>query len=130
MKISKQARRDAKSLYGTCRVDGLLDERRVRTAVQEVIAKKPRGYVAVLHHFQRLVRLDIARRAVRVESAVPLGADMQQSVRNNLSSRYGQGLSVEFVQNPALIGGLKVQVGSDVFDGSVASRLASLQDRF
>jgi len=35
-----------------------------------------------------------------------------------------------FSQNPSLIGGLRVQVGSDVFDGSVQARLADLEASF
>ena len=69
MKISKQAKRDAKQLFNSCRVNGLLDENRVRQAVGQVIAKKPRGYVAILSHFHRLVKLDLDRRTARVESA-------------------------------------------------------------
>ena len=57
MKISKQARRDAKHLFVTCRTNALLDEAKVRIAVQAVVAQKPRGYVAILSHFQRLVKL-------------------------------------------------------------------------
>jgi len=48
VKISKQARRDAKQLYRFCRVNGVLDEGRVRQAVQQVIATKTRGYFAIL----------------------------------------------------------------------------------
>ena len=72
MKISKQARRDGKALFNTCRVNGVLDENRVRQAVKAVVAEKPRGYVATLSHFQRLVKLDIERRTAKVESAAPL----------------------------------------------------------
>lgn len=130
MKISKQARRDAKSLFVTCRVQGLLDEARVRIAVREVVDKKPRGYVAVLHHFHRLVRLEIARRSARVESATPLSPALRESIQQNLARKYGAGLGVEYAQNASLVGGLRVQVGSDVYDGSVASRLALLQESF
>lgn len=69
MKISKQARRDGKALFNTCKVNGVLDENRVRQSVSAVIAQKPRGYVALLSHFQRLVKLDLERRTARVESA-------------------------------------------------------------
>ena len=40
MKISKQARRDAKQLFNVCKVAGVLDENRVRQSVTAVIAKK------------------------------------------------------------------------------------------
>ena len=127
MKISKQARRDAKQLFNGCKVSGMLDENRVRQSVTAVIAKKPRGYVGILSHFQRLVKLDIERRSAHVESAVPANEALQQSVKANLAQRYGPGLNVTFSVNPSLIGGLRVQVGSDVFDGSVKARLAELE---
>lgn len=130
MKITKQARRDAKSLLGACRSEGVLDEAKVRRALADVIAKKPRGYMGVLAHFERLVRLDIERRSARVESAVALSASTRTSLEQNLARRYGAGVSLTFSENPALIGGLRIQVGSDVFDGSVQARLAALSDSF
>ena len=130
VKTSKQARRDAKQLFRACRVNGLLDESKVRQVVQQVIAAKPRGYFAILNHFQRLVKLDLDRRTARVESPVPLAEPQQASIRTNLARRYGDGLIFAFTQNPGLIGGLRVQIGSDVFDGSVAARLAALETSF
>ena len=127
MKISKQARRDAKQLFNVCKVSGVLDESRVRQTVGVVIEKKPRGYVGILSHFQRLVKLDIERRSAHVESAVATSEALQQSVKANLAQRYGQGLNVTVAVNPSLIGGLRVKVGSDVFDGSVKARLAELE---
>ena len=130
MKITKQARRDAKQLFNTCKVAGLMDETRVRQVVAAVIAQKPRGYVGILSHFQRLVKLDVERRAAHVESAVPTSETLQSSVKANLALRYGPGLDVSFAVNPALIGGLRVKVGSDVFDGSVRARLSELEASF
>jgi F-type H+-transporting ATPase subunit delta len=130
MKISKQSRRDAKTLFSVCRVDGVLDEARVRQTVTAVIARKPRGYVATLSHFQRLVKLDIDRRSARVENAVETSPNLQQAITQSLTRRYGAGLNVTFWVNPALIGGLRIKVGSDVFDGSVAARLAALEESF
>ena len=77
MKITKQARRDAKQLFRSCLLNGLLDENRVRQVVQQVIAQKPRGYLAILSHFQRLVKLDVARRTARIESAVQLPENLR-----------------------------------------------------
>ena len=126
MKTSKQARRDAKQLFRACRPKGMLDEAKVRQIVQQVIALKPRGYIAILSHFQRLVKLEVDRRTARVESPVPLAEAQQALIKANLTGRYGAGLSFAFTQNAGLIGGLRVQVGSDVFDGSVQARLAEL----
>lgn len=130
MKISKQAKRDAKQLFTSCKVNGLLDEGRVRQAVSAVIAQKPRGYVAILSHLQRLVKLDLERRTARVESAVPAPEALKASVTSNLTKRYGAGLNISFGVNPGLIGGLRVKVGSDVYDGSVHARLNELEESF
>ncbi|EEF58290.1 F0F1 ATP synthase subunit delta [Pedosphaera parvula] len=128
MKISKQDRREAKQLFRSCVANGVLDENRVRQAVSAVLAQKPRGYFAILSQFQKLVKLDLDRRAAKVESATALTPEMQASVKNNLTSKYGQGLNITFAQNPALLGGLRIQVGSDVYDGSVRARLQSLEE--
>jgi F-type H+-transporting ATPase subunit delta len=127
VKISKQARRDGKALFNSCKVNGLLDETRVRQTVSAVVAQKPRGYVGILSHFQRLVKLDLERRTARVESAAPVSEALQQSLKAQLAARYGQGLNVSFAVNAGLIGGMRVKVGSDVFDGSVKARLADLE---
>jgi F-type H+-transporting ATPase subunit delta len=130
MKISKQARRDGKGLFRACMDRGVLDENRVRQTVSLVIAKKPRGYVAILSHFRRLVKLDLDRRTARIESAAALSESLTASVKANLAQRYGQGLDVSFAVNKDLIGGLRVKVGSDVFDGSVKARLSELEASF
>lgn len=128
MKISKQSRRDAKTLISACRVNGLLDEGRVRNAVTQVIAQKPRGYVGTLKQFQRLVKLDIDRRTARVENAVETTPAQMAAIKANLEARYGAGLNLSFWLNPALIGGLRIKVGSDIYDGSVAGRLAEIKN--
>jgi F-type H+-transporting ATPase subunit delta len=51
-------------------------------------------------------------------------------VQTELTQKYGTGLSFLFVQNPALLGGLRIQVGGDVYNGSVQGRLAALQENF
>jgi len=130
MRISKQARREARELFRTCSVNGTLDENRVRTAVQKVLEAKPHGYLGVLSQFQRLVKLDIARRTARIESATPLTPQYQEQVKADLERGYGRGLSFVFSQNPALLGGLRIQVGGDVYDGTVRARLDALQQSF
>ena len=42
----------------------------------------------------------------------------------------GIALNLSFGENPALIGGLRIKVGSDVYDGSVQARLAALEETF
>ena len=131
MKIPKQARRDAKALFQSCRSsNGVLDENKVREVVQKVIAAKPRGYVGVLDHFQRLVKLDIDRRTERIESATPLSSAQQNELSGTLARQYGKGLQISFEHNPSLLGGLRIKVGSDVVDATVHGRLDALAESF
>ena len=130
MKISKRAQRDARQLFRSCQVNGLLDENRVRQAVALVLAQKPRRYVEILSRLHRLVKLDLERRTARVESAAILPDDLQTDVANRIKKIYGEGVSLTFDWNPALIGGLRVKVGSDVYDGSIQARLKALAESF
>jgi F-type H+-transporting ATPase subunit delta len=130
MITTRQAKRAASQLFRLCLLNGRLDESRVRQAVQAVLQSKRRGYLALLGHFQRLVRLEYSRHTASIESAMPLPADLRASVESGLEGIYGPGISASFVHNPALIGGMRIKVGSDVYDGSVQSGLAALERRF
>lgn len=129
-KTIRQASRQSKQLFRLCLVNGRLDEDRVRKVVERVIASKSRGYLLLLSHFQRLVKLDSARHTAEVESAMPLPPDLRTSVQADLETLYGQGINILFAHRPELIGGMRVKVGSDVYDGSVQSGLAALERKF
>jgi len=130
MKISKQAQRDARQLFRSCQVDGLLDEGRVRQAFALVLAQKPRRYIQILSRLQRLVKLDVEQHAARVESAVPLPANLQRDVADRIKKNYGAGVDISFSQNPTLLGGLRIKIGSDLYDGSIRTRLEQLEQSF
>ena len=130
MKTTRQTKREAKRLFRLCLVNGLVDEGRTRQVVQRMIESKRRGGLALLSHFRRLVKLEYARHTAEVESAVPVPADLRASIQAGLARAYGPGISASFVHNPELIGGMRIKVGSDVYDGSVRARLAALEKNF
>jgi F-type H+-transporting ATPase subunit delta len=130
MKISKQAQREARQLFRSCLVNGLLDENRARQCVTLVAQKQPRGYVAILSRLHRLVKLELARRTVQVENAVETSPEQASGLRARLERQYGPGLNIQYSINPQLIGGMRVQVGSDLYDGSVKTRLDKLEQSF
>ena len=130
MKITKKAKREAKQLYRLCLLNGLLDENRARQVVQRVVATGGRDCLPILTHFLRLLKLDCARHTATIQSATPLSADLQSAVQAGLAHRYGLGLTTEFAQRPDLIGGMRVQVGCDVYDGSVRAGLEALKKSF
>ena len=66
----------------------------------------------------------------KVESAVPLAAELRTNVQASLVRAYGPELSTSFADNPTLIGGMRIKVGSDVYDGSVKAGLTALENSF
>ena len=130
MKATKQIRREAKQLFRLCLVGGLLNDARVRQAVGKVLEARRRESFTLLSYFLRLVKLELSRHTAEVESATPLPAALQASILSDLERAYGPGISTSFALNAALIGGMRIQVGSDVYDGSVRAGLASLQRSF
>jgi len=130
VKSSAQIRRQAKRLYELCLVEGMLDDNRALQVVQQVIASKRRSSFALVVHFQRLVRLDRQLHTAMVESAVPLPEDFQIGLRARLTDLYGLDIATQFAVTPVLIGGMRIKVGSDVYDGSVKSELESLRNSF
>jgi F-type H+-transporting ATPase subunit delta len=130
MKTVRQLRRESRQLFRLCLVDGKVDEDIARRVVRAILQSRRRGYLVLLKHFQRLLRLEYARHTAEIESAVPLAADLRASVQNGLEHLYGQGITALFAQNPKLIGGMRIRIGSDVFDGSVQGELAELERSF
>jgi F-type H+-transporting ATPase subunit delta len=128
MKITKEARRTSRQLFRVCLADGKLDESRVRTVVSSVATKKPRGYIGILDAFARLISNEVDRQRASVDSATALPPATQAELQTSLSKKYGRPLTLEFHVNPELLGGIRVKVGSDVWDGSVKARLKSLSD--
>jgi F-type H+-transporting ATPase subunit delta len=129
VKANKKITRTARQLFRLCFVDGVLDANRVRQVAQQVARSKRRGALLTLSNFQRLVRLDRGRYTAVVESATPLAGNLREEIQASLALAYGPGLEASFEQNPSLIGGMRIKVGSDVYDGSVRGRLAALEAR-
>jgi F-type H+-transporting ATPase subunit delta len=94
------------------------------------VDRKPRAYIQILNHLLKLVKTDIHSRTARIESADSLDDATRKSVEKLLVDRYGTSLMISFDVNPALIGGMRIQVGSDVYDASIRSRLQKIGESF
>ena len=124
---NRRVRRTARQFFRFCVVNGSLDESRVREVVRRVIQSRRRGLLAMLKQFQRLVRLDRERHSARVESAAPLSDELRRQIAAGVASTYGPGVEASFAENPALIGGVRLKVGSDVYDSSVRAKLDAIE---
>ena len=130
MKSTRQQLRDARRLLRTCLVDGVLDDARVRHVVRRAIDEGGSRGLQLLSRFQRLVRLERTAHSARVESTAPLAGEIRASIESSLGRLYGRGITMSYVENRALLGGVRVTVGSDVYDGSIRGRLDALGERF
>ena len=129
MKINKETRQLSKALLRASFTDGQLDRGRISALVRSLIEKKPRNYVRVLDAYKRLIRLEVEKRSATIESASELNPAARAEIVANLRRKYGLDLSTQFILNPELLGGMRIRVGSDVWDSSVRNRLQRLQQQ-
>ena len=129
MKINKEIRRLSREMLRASFTDGQLDSGRIAALVDSLIARKPRNYIDVLKNYKRLLRLEVEKRRARIETASEVDREATSKVIENLKKRYGDDLTTEFVVNPQLLGGMRIRVGSDVWDGTVRNRLERLQQQ-
>jgi len=127
MKIPKEARKASKAFFMGSFTDRRLDDAKVRTVVAQLVERKPRNFREILHAYQRSIRLELEKHQALVESAIPLTKTALEKLTRTLQSKYGEDLAIEFRVRPELLGGLRIKIGSDVWDSSVQARLAALE---
>jgi F-type H+-transporting ATPase subunit delta len=129
MKINKEIRQVSRAMLRASFTDGQLDRGKIASLAQSLIAKKPRRYVDILQNYKRLLRLEIEKRHAKIESASELSPQTSSNIVVKLKRKYGDDVTTEFVVDPTLLGGMRVRVGSDVWDGTVRNRLERLRQQ-
>ncbi len=129
MKINKEARQVSRQLLRASFTDGQLDRGRVNQLVKTLIDQKPRNYLKILDAYKRLLRLEVEKRSATIESASEMAPEAAAQLVQNLKRKYGLDLATQFIVNPELLGGMRIRVGSDVWDSSVRNRLQRLQQQ-
>ena len=129
MRQNKEIRRLSREMLRASFTDGQLDRGKIGSLVQSLIARKPRHCIDILQNYKRLLRLELEKRHAIVESATDLSSNASSKVASRLKQKYGDDLTTELVVDPTLLGGMRVRVGSDVWDGTVRNRLNLLQQQ-
>lgn len=129
MKVSKDALRTARQFLRLTLRNGSIDQAAAKSIVDKVIADKPRNYLGILTAYQRLLRLELEKRHAIVDSATELSAEEQGKITADLQSRYGSDVTAEYRTVPDLLGGIRIKLGSTVWDGSVKARLETLRSQ-
>lgn len=129
MKLDKDSRKLSKQLFQASFTDGRIDGAKVATIGRQIVASKPRNSLGIFKEFQRLVRLEVEKHHAVIESATALDEATKNQLLANLHARYGNDLSTDFKVSPELLGGLRIKIGSDVFDSSIRERLNRLENQ-
>ncbi len=66
--------------------------------------------------------------AADITSAIELGDAAKEQIRQQLSKQYSDDLVFSFDVDPSLMGGLRIRVGDQLIDNTVANRLMALRD--
>lgn len=122
----KQVQQLAKQFYKLSFVDGALSPERVAGVLAYVEKHRPPHTLAVLHAYQRLVAAEVARGQAVVEHAGSASPAALDAIAAALSKKYGRKVTASAKRNDALLAGLRVRVGDDVYESSVAGQLAAL----
>jgi len=127
MKLNKEIRQLSRKMLQASFTDGQLDPGRIASLVDSLVTRKPRNYIDALKNYKRLLRLELEKRHARIDTASEVDPAIRSEIEANLKSKYGNDLSTEFHVDPKLLGGMRIRVGNDVWDGSVRNRLERLQ---
>jgi F-type H+-transporting ATPase subunit delta len=127
MKLNKEIRRLSRKMLQASFTDGQLDPGRIKALIDSLVTQKPRNYIDALKNYKRLLRLELEKRHATIETASEVDPAIRSEIEGNLKSKYGNDLSTEFHVDPQLLGGMRIRVGNDVWDGSVRNRLERLQ---
>jgi F-type H+-transporting ATPase subunit delta len=128
MKLNKEIRQLSRKMLQASFTDGQLDPGRIASLVDSLVTHKPRNYIDVLKNYKRLLRLELEKRHATIETASEVDPTIRSEIISNLKSKYGDDLATEFHVDPQLLGGMRIRVGNDVWDGSVRNRLERLQN--
>jgi F-type H+-transporting ATPase subunit delta len=123
---NKQTQQLARQLFKLSLVDGAVSAERVAGVLQYVEKHRPARAVAVLQAYQRLVAAEIARGQAVVEHAGPVTPAVLNSIEAAMTRKYGRKIATVTKPSPHLLGGLRVRVGDDVYESSIAGQLGAL----
>jgi F-type H+-transporting ATPase subunit delta len=123
---SKLADPEAKAALAERLLAGKASAQTVAIVRQLVLQPRGRSIREALREATRIVAAQHGQTIATVTTAKPLPAAQAERLRATLSATYGE-LKLTEIVDPAIIGGLRVQIGDDVIDGSIASRLNELR---
>lgn len=122
----KNVRHLARQLFRLSFADGSLAAERVTGVLAYVEKHQPAHSLALLRAYHRLVASELARHHAVIEHAGPIGDATTAAVAAAMTKRYGRAITASAKPQDHLLAGLRVRVGDDVYESSIANQLAGL----
>jgi F-type H+-transporting ATPase subunit delta len=116
----------ARKLYKLSFDNNALSSDRVAGVLEYVEKHAPANSMAVLKAYQRLIVAEVARNRAIIEHAGTASETTLSTIANALTQKYGHPVETISKSNPALIAGLRIRIGDDIYESSVAGQLADL----
>lgn len=126
MAANKQTKLLAKQLFKLSVVDGTVSPDRVAGVLGWVEKHAPRHPVPLLKIYHRFVAAELAKSQALVQHAGPVADAALRAIEAAMTAKYRRPVAAVTVASPQLFAGLRVRVGSDVYESSVSGQLAAL----
>lgn len=126
MSVKKNVQHTARLLYKLSFVDGRLTQEQIAGVLAYVEKTKPVDSLALLKAYHRLIAGEVSRNQAVVEHAGSVSPETLQGIASSLSKTYQRPITATARPNSALLAGLRVRVGDDVYENSLASQLSQL----
>jgi F-type H+-transporting ATPase subunit delta len=126
MAADKKTKLLAKQLFKLSVVDGTVSPDRVAGVLGWVEKHQPRHPLSLLKLYHRFVATELAKSRALVEHSGPVADATLRAIEAAMTRRYGRTVTAAARPVPALFAGLRVRVGSDVYESSVSGQLAAL----
>ena len=100
-------------------------------AIVDHLVQQPRGrrINELIRNAASLVADEADLAVATITTATPLSAEQLDRLRAGLAKNHGRDLKLNLVIDPAVLGGIRVQIGDDVIDGSVSTKITELRLR-
>ena len=123
---NKQVQQLARQFFKLSLVDGALSSDRVAGVLEYIEKHRPARPMAVLKAYHRLVAAEVARGRAVVEHAGSVTDATLASIAAAMTKKYRRPVAALARKNDALLAGLRIRVGDDTYESSVAGQLAAL----
>jgi F-type H+-transporting ATPase subunit delta len=128
MKRDQKITKLAKKLVELSKENGVVTESKVSEVLASFQQVQHRHYLAVLKTFLNYLRRDVALQTAVVSTPAVLSDDTLRAIEAQFSKLYNRPVSAVTKEDTSLIAGVRVRVGDDVYDASVAGRLQRLAE--